>query len=101
MQRKVNASNHIISHKYASTIDTMFYHGETHTGENPINLSYEDSLIKRTSIHYDHVNQTLLYMRVYINRETEYLSFHVGHVTVASTLAVLEVLAKEALTSSS
>jgi hypothetical protein len=57
MQRKVNAPHHIISHKHASTIDTMFYHGETHTGENPNNLSCEDSLIRRTSIHHDRVHQ--------------------------------------------
>ena len=70
-------------------------------GENPNNLSYEDSLIIRTSIHHDHEHQTLPHMRVYINRETKYLSFHVGHVVAASTLALSIVLAIEALSSSS
>ena len=54
MQWKVNASHHIISHKHASTVDTIFYPGETLTRENLNNLSYEDSLIRRTSIHHDH-----------------------------------------------
>ena len=100
MQWKVNASHHIIAHKQASTVDTMFYLGETHTGENPNNLSYEDSLIRRTSIHHDHIHQTLLHMRVY-TRETKYLSFHVEHVAAASTLALSVALAMEALSSSS
>ena len=70
-------------------------------GENSNNLSYEDTLIRRASIHHDHVHQTLLHMRVYINRETKYLSFHIGHVVVASTLALSVALAMEALSSSS
>ena len=101
MQRKVNASYHITSHKQVSIVDTIFYPGETLTGENPSNLSYEDSLIRRTSIHHDHIHQTLIHMRVYINRETKYLSFHVGHVATASTLALSSVLVTEALSSSS
>ena len=40
-------------------------------------------------------------MRVYINKETKYLSFHVGHLVVASTLALSIVLVTEALSSSS
>ena len=56
MQRKVNASHHIMAHKQASTIDTIFYPGETLAGENPNNLSYEDSLII-TSAHHDHEYQ--------------------------------------------
>ena len=40
-------------------------------------------------------------MRVNINRENKYLSFQVGHVVVASTLALSSVLVTEALTSSS
>ena len=78
----------------------MFYFGETLTGENPINLSYEDIFRIRTSIHHDHIHQTLLHMRVY-TRETKYLSFHVEHVATTSALALLEVLAKESLSSSS
>ena len=58
--------------------------GKLFTGENLDNLSYEDSLIIRTSIHNDHEHQTLPHMRVYINRETKYLSFQVGHVVAAS-----------------
>ena len=59
MKWKVNASHCIIAHKQASTVDTIFYPGETLMGENPNNLSYEDSLIRRTSIHHDHEHQTL------------------------------------------
>ena len=78
----------------------MFYLGETLMGENPNNLSYEDIFRIRTSIHHDHIHQTLLHMRVY-TRETKYLSFHVEHVATASTLALLVALAKEAPSSSS
>ena len=85
MQWKVNASHHIIAHKQASTVDTIFYLGNTHTGKNPSNLSYEDSSIRRTRVHHDHIHQTLLYTRVSINRETKYLSFNVEHVVVASS----------------
>ena len=49
--------HHIIAHKQASTVDTIFYPGETREGENPNNLSYEDSFIIRTSIHHDHGHQ--------------------------------------------
>ena len=98
MQRKVNASHHIISHKHASTVDTMFYPGETHTGENPNNPSYEYTFRIRTSIHHANIHQTLLQMRVY-TRETKYLSFHVEHVVATSTLALSIVLAMEALSS--
>jgi hypothetical protein len=101
MQWKVNASHHIITHKQASTVDTIFYPGETVMGENPNNPSYGDSLVRRTSIHHDHIYQTLLHIRVYIKRETKYLYFHVGHVAAASTLALSSVLVTEALSSSS
>ena len=100
MQWKVNASHHIIAHNQASTIDTIFYPGETLTRENPSNLSYEDIFKIRTCIHHDHIYQTLLHIRVY-TRETKYLSFHVGHVAATSTLALSIALAIEALSSSS
>ena len=94
--------HHIASHKQTCIVGTIFYSRETHMGEKPNNLSYEDSLmIIRTSIHHDHEHQTLPHMRVYINRETKYLSFHVRHVATASTLALSMVLVKEALLSSS
>ena len=60
MQWKINVSHHIIAHKQASTIDTIFYLGETLTGENPNKLSYEDSLIIRTSIHHDQASIVML-----------------------------------------
>ena len=76
----------------------MFYFGETLTGENPINLSYEDIFRIRTSIHHDHIHQTLLHMREY-TKETRYLYFHVEHAVVASALALSVALAMEALSS--
>ena len=78
----------------------MIYPRETLTGENLNNLSYEYIFRIRTSIHHDHIYQTLLHMRVY-TRETKYLSFHVEHVAAASTLALSITLAQEALSSSS
>ena len=57
MQWKVNASHLIIEHKQAITVDTIFYPWETLTRENTNNLSYEDSLIRRTSIHHDHEHE--------------------------------------------
>ena len=65
-------------------------------GENPNNLSYEVIFIIRTSIHHDHIHQTLPQMRVY-TRETKYLSFHVGNVTATSILALSISLSIEAL----
>ena len=79
----------------------MIYPRKTLTGENPNNLSYEYIFRIRTSVHHDHIHQTFLHMRVYINRETKYLSFHVGHVAAASTLTLSVALAMEALSSSS
>ena len=79
----------------------MYYHGETHMRENPSNLSYEYIFKIRTSIHHDHEYQTFPQMRVYINKETRYLYFHVGHVATTPTLALSLALAIEALSSSS
>lgn len=67
--------------------------------ENPSHLSYEDIIKIITSIHHEHIHQTLLTLRVY-TRETKYLSFHVEHVVVESTLAFSVALAMEALSSS-
>ena len=78
----------------------MFYLGETLTRENHNNISYEDIFRIRTSIHHDHEYQTLPQMKVY-TRETKYLSFHVGHLAAASTLALSIALPIEALSSSS
>ena len=88
------------SHKQTCIVDTMIYPRETLMGENPNDLSYEDIFRIRTSIHHDQIHQTLLHMRVY-TRDTKYLSFHVDHVVVASTLSLSVTLAMEAPSSSS
>ena len=91
-------SHHINRHAQQTPYFTL---GKPFMGENPNNLSYEDSLIIRTSIHHDNIHQTLAHMRVYINKETKYLSFHVGLVIAASTLTLSIVRYIEELSSSS